>query len=90
VNDDARPNTIQYGMTEQSTLRQSQREAVLVVTGSTPLAFVGCWIRPLASGPGANAAPPARLIATRVGEKGKGEAAEVKRANRTEVNAQWI
>jgi len=33
---------------------------------------------------------PARLIATRVGEKGKGEAAEVKRANRIEVNAQWI
>ena len=33
---------------------------------------------------------PSRLIATRVGEKGKGESVEVKRANRIEVSAQWI
>jgi len=33
---------------------------------------------------------PSRLIAARAGEKGKGEVVEVKRANRIEVNAQWI
>jgi len=33
---------------------------------------------------------PSRLIATKAGETGKGEVVEVKRANRIEVNAQWI
>ena len=46
-----------FTMTEQSTLRQFPRGAVPVVLGSAPLAFVGCGIRSLASGPGANASP---------------------------------
>jgi len=88
VKDDARPNTIQYGMTEHAPAIPKGSCA-----GSNRL-----WPlrirRMLDPVPGERAGSerraPSRRIATRAGEKGKGEAVEVKRANRTEVNAQWI
>jgi len=63
---------------------------VLTGTGLALLAFVGCWIQSRrATGSRCHVASlwdKSRELA----KQGKGKALEVKRANRTEVNAQWI